>query len=405
MTLRPRLIVFASLVLCAACPGPSGGDGGAGGGTAGGGAGGGGGGTGGPVPFDELCDRLQTGLCGVLDRCGAFSDAGNCDMFLGGSSCAAQQVSSIDAGRVRYDGAQAATCLASLSSATCDLAVLNGSPACDLTFVGLVPSGGVCANDGECAGGHFCRGNMLACGGICTAKIAVGQPVTFGETCVDGAVRFNGVCSLPVGGRGTPCDNPDGGFDTLPCAEPSFCASYTQADGGRTRACGVSDGVAGGVCSDRDAGVSGCGGFTNCDTMTNRCLALAGVGATCPARQFGSTCKVDLWCNGGVAPATCQPLSATGGPCVSDSSCRDGVCNGGSFSTDGGLWTLGSCGAAPQLNQACRDRCAAGLYCDQGLQTCQTLKADRTACGGGDECASGECNTLDGGPSSCGPCR
>jgi hypothetical protein len=406
MNLRALSLGLAGLLSLTACPGPSSGDGGTGGGTHGSGGGTGtGGGSGGSVPLDQLCTELGSNYCDYFVRCGAFESKANCLSVFGpqlsaGGSCAAPQMAGIDAGLIMYNGQAAAQCINSLTSAPCQGFNFGGADICNQVFVGTAPVGGMCGFQGECIPSAFCDTGGASCGGTCRLLVASGQPVGPGQQCVAGNQPWSGICEPEVQPGGN-CAEPDGGFEFLPCVSPSSCYPDFLIDGGMRAIC-TQNATLGQVCNDFDAGIRGCGGFSFCDVTSNRCVVPGGVDAGCGSTgQF--SCKLDLWCNTAASSPVCEPLSPLGGPCVSASSCSNGICDGGS---NGMMPKLGACVALPGVNDPCSGYCATGLFCDFTSSTCQAKKADGQSCIDTNECVSNTCSMpADGGSGTCGPCH
>jgi hypothetical protein len=213
----------------------------------------------------------------------------------------------IAAGRLRYDGEAAATCLGAGRDAIC-----SGLPftdaSCARVFVGLVPEGGHCTGAHDCAGGASCDGPCNA--GCC-----------------------DGTCGAPVTPSPAPVLSPIGG----PCTSHPDCVptAYCERDG----TCHALPDAAGEHC------LFGCTyGDLYCDVSSETCLAYAAIGAACdaahPCVPGDSFCGDDGSCHprpgAGEAcdtmarlcvPATtcqagvCQPRGTTGAPCAADAEC------------------------------------------------------------------------------------
>jgi hypothetical protein len=94
-----------------------------------------------------------------------------------GQSMAAHAQAGVEAGRVVYDGDNAAACLAAMDSASCDaFGQDNDIEACELTFQGQIEAGEDCTDIVECAGDSFCNYGENACPGICAPALAAGEP-------------------------------------------------------------------------------------------------------------------------------------------------------------------------------------------------------------------------------------
>lgn len=77
---------------------------------------------------------------------------------------------SVDAGRVIFDGDDAATCLDAAADITCDQFwgiddTFQDSPTCDTAFIGTVADGGTCTIDDDCSNSaSSCDEELLVCG-------------------------------------------------------------------------------------------------------------------------------------------------------------------------------------------------------------------------------------------------
>jgi hypothetical protein len=110
-----------------------------------------------------------------------------------------------NAGRLRYDGAAAATCFEKLGSAACT--ATSNDPTvvseCAAYFVPLVATGGACSNDEECQTGFCDRPLASSADGACAVVPTTGMPCT--SRCVAGAT-----CDTVMGTCVDP--KPDGSF-------------------------------------------------------------------------------------------------------------------------------------------------------------------------------------------------
>jgi len=92
-----------------------------------------------------------------------------CVANLGANTRADEIQASVDAGRITFNAGAAAACLAFVDGLSCaDFwdSVLTGNPpqpaACETTFIGTVPLGGMCVISDDCAGQTaFC--NSMTC--------------------------------------------------------------------------------------------------------------------------------------------------------------------------------------------------------------------------------------------------
>jgi hypothetical protein len=180
----------------------------------------------------------------------------------------------LDAGRLKYDGALAASCLAKVDgecSALGSSGLTAVDPTCDTVFSGLVADGGECAQDNECATkGSFCaipQGMML---GKCQPLPKEGE-VCPSYQCADGlvcgSVNMVDTCIKPVA-DGQACSG------SLECVS-EYCDFMTSKCAQKKAigdACGISY-----ECKD-----------SYCDSQTMKCTALKADGAAC---MFSDECE------------------------------------------------------------------------------------------------------------------
>jgi hypothetical protein len=354
------------------------------------------------VTLDQFCARTADAECNYLVRCGEYSDGRVClAQYVAMGDCARRLRASVDAGRLSYDSVLTGACLDALLTAPCT--GLTAQPTCDGALIGLVGVDGGCSSDQECTSTAYCHVPRSSCGGVCLPRIQPGHMLPVDGKCVVGALPYEGTCvpEVPVGQS---CAVQDGGFRTLLCAAPATCATRSEDDGGLSAICAVHSDP-GMPCNDFDAGRIGCSQFAICSPSTEICQALLMPGADC-SKSVGGRCQLDLWCNTGLDAPVCEKVSDTGGLCLSDESCLDGLCDGGHPSTDGGLPILGACVPRPQLNEPCSAPvCEAGLYCDTSQHRCLDLKSDGIGCALGSECESGQCITGSSDAGVCGVCE
>ena len=347
------------------------GDGGTGdGGTGDGGAGDGGTGDGGtgdggaspiePIDLSTFCARLAAQGHDYLLECFGFSGERMAYIERAVSRCEAA-ASGVAAGRLAYDGAAAARCVAESRAEGCFTRV---STACDDALVGLVEPGGECYS-GESS--FTCRDGACVttdnvCPGTCVALPEIGAPCLDGAGCGPGAVCLqNGRCGLlPAPGEacasgmcapGATCV-----VDTCrrlathgeePCDDETVCpfpVTICVRDRCRTR---VDFGEpcqlplhcpAGSICRDRT------------------CRAAAVEGEACVADR---ECVSGLHC-AFTEPRTCVPFAEIGAPC------QPIPCTPGASCVFDEATGANRCRARVGLDESCADSfdlCAEGLYC------------------------------------------
>lgn len=214
------------------------------------------------------------------------------------------------------------------------------------------------------------------------------------------------------------------------CVDPSSLRGFecdsqgscVLPDGGRAGGGGGGTGGGGGVGGGGGGAVTGGGGGTSCDsTSCTGCCDDTGAcrggnqqdvcgqaGVACAACASGTHCSAGI----------CQPLTANGGTCGTDTDCASGKCvsaiccdsacvgscetctaagSEGTCSPLAEATTVGACGAyaCDGISGACPTtctasrQCATGHYCAGG--SCAPLKAQGTACASNSECSSNFC--------------
>lgn len=178
---------------------------------------------------------------------------------------------SLDKGRIKYDAVKAAECMAAAKSDCSSIYSLsifgNDSAACKATFVGLVPDGGGCLTNYECAS------PKTWCTGI-GPNGELGKCMTWakaGEECLDEAICDDGlVCLYQPSGKYV-CAAP------LPTGQPCTGNSGECISG----LCGATN-----VCEDLHPVGSACASTLECkdsycDAQTMKCVALKAEGDAC----------------------------------------------------------------------------------------------------------------------------
>jgi hypothetical protein len=199
------------------------------------------------VPLSDFGPRFAAAECARVFRCcsvaqvqalygSSVTDESACVAQLTpvGQFLSTQVQEEQSAGRVRYDGAAAATCFQKVGTAPCTPASndLTSIPPCDEMFVALVATGGVCAGDSECQTGFCDRPLVNDSEGVCAIVPSKGMPCT--RRCAAGATcdTVAGMCVDPM---------PDGSFcivdeDCLSgnCDNPNLTGGTCAAPSGPT---------------------------------------------------------------------------------------------------------------------------------------------------------------------------
>jgi hypothetical protein len=149
----------------------------------------------------------------------------------------------------------------------------------------------------------------------------------------------------------------------------------------------------------------GCAASNYCDTTTDTCKPLQGVGGTCTA---SSQCMKDMFCQftGGTGPGTCQMLLAGGEACTSSASCESdecfpGTCSGTTVSCYTSSQCNGTCSSGPFVGEFCTtdtsceghcsvtttDTCASSVSCP-ATESCVLYTCNHPTCDGDIVCAA-----------------
>jgi hypothetical protein len=319
------------LVFCVGCSGGQGASTGVSGqsGADGSATGGAGGTAGGVLTADNFGMAFEDALCGPEVACHVWTNLAACEtgMVFAESMQILSDVAAVHRGTIHFDSTAAAACLAGLPTycfqppvpfkdVNLAVDVFNNIPACATVFTGLVPQGGVCAINTECANQLGCVPNTPSCAtagvaaccpGTCEPQPpglgspqfpTVGQPCNSQAFCVPPAVcgpNLPEVCIMPPA-EGEPCTNDTG------CARlDDFCALQgttticvpTLADGA---ACDPSR-----ILSENCVRADVCGSSNtcvpyappaSCNTPCQAPLICAQtqVGAVCTTAMPGTTC-------------------------------------------------------------------------------------------------------------------
>ena len=299
--------------------------------------------------FEAAVDPLE---CRHLAKCGDIgkSEESSCPTDRAADRAHFPSVldrqKAIAAGTLAFDAAAARSCLDALHALMANdpctpwdspAAVLAG-PSCRGVYRGLVPIGGTCANDLECAGGYCdTRGRNSTCGGSCNPFIATGQPCPSGAGCLpdDACDQFQGgavprTCQPavrpgdPIGtahrsAAGGPC------LTRLSCVPGLLCTGPFQWNGtANVGHCAAPLDV--GQPCDPSIQYSGCAGDLTCDTVSRTCLAAGRAESDC---DYYHPCRAHLYCDFSQQRCVAQP--AYGAPCSNQHGepCDIGYCQGG----------------------------------------------------------------------------
>jgi hypothetical protein len=344
---------------------------------AGGAGGGGGGGTtttdgavsgdGGTDPVEGFLARFFDGLCEKTLRCEeklattaleSFCHPGIRELFL---DTVSRRPASIDP-------AEGEACLTSLESADCSATNFFYSDACQQIFAGLVPAGGSCIADFNCAEGR-CEAMASGCGKVCVTKAGEGKSCdeASGDADCDGALRCRSGTCQPRGLQGEFCE------DTADCAALLWCNTFGQCEPlpNSGEECVVNESTGN---ADPCRGSLVCTLTTATSPEVRRCLA---------GKAVNESCSADAPCASGLRCATsdqlCHTISPPGGGCVSKDDCpRSFEC------------VAQTCVPLPGIGEAC----APTLPCYQGGCVdgeCAYLPAG-SGCDGANGALFGQCS-------------
>lgn len=320
------------------------------------------------IPLDLAAERYGQAYCERLLECSAIGVA-----LLSQSSCEqavwqyrndtlALLDDQVAAGRIAYDDAAMARCLADVRDLPCaDLstALLTDVGRCADAIRGQVAAGAACDDSLECQAGLYCD-TAAGCPGTCQPRVVAGAACTDAEACA----------------AGLDCD--------------TTCQAYGRAGA----ACG-------------DTGLPACAFGFECDGAPGVCQPLtftAALGAACDP-DTGSLCQAGLTCavtDLQQRTYACQPMSAAG------ASCGRGIpnpCPSGQTCVVASGQLTGTCTAQGGAGQPCLSGvlfgCAPGLDCDSATSTCVVLVDNGESCTVADQCANACTGGVCGEPAAC----
>ncbi|MSP93024.1 MAG: hypothetical protein EXR79_14690 [Myxococcales bacterium] len=305
----------------------------------------------------------------------------------------------VASGKLTYNGAAAAACLA-LAVEHCDeLDFVDGPPICQTVFKGNAADGAACGFNVECASNYcFSKEN---CPGLCKKRVALGGKCGDDDKCVAGVVCFGGLCVADTPkDAGADCD-PVKCKPGLYCSSKAKCAPLNKIDapcdivGACTAGLQCIDSGTGGLCKPMPKKGEPCTPDALSDASTQCAVGLVcfndgGEIGTCePKTATGGACVNstqcggwDVHCVGPTGKATCQQLSAKGGPC------QPANVDIGEWSGCLDPWTCsgGVCIDVPSAGQKCADdllkSCADDLMCDLVTPKCVPLPGAGEKCSG-----------------------
>jgi hypothetical protein len=299
---------------------------------------------GGSVSLDDAADVFHAEYCRYLARCGDVPDEATCaGMNLGISNNVDPSLrAAIDAGKVKYNGANLGRCYHAIGDMSCDRTDGSvrsfGGDACSETVIGTVADSGQCALDAECIS-QTCDVPACpdqCCQGTCAATAA-------------GPGDIGAACEL----------NQD-------CKEGAYCDSTTDL-------CAALK-PAGSACQQ----LTECAYNLGCAGTPRTCQALPTLGQACPdgmCRDAGTYCT---------AAKVCAKVGLPGDPCTTRSDCSFYyVCD-----------ATNHCAVGPHEGESCavNTRCADfENFCDSATKICKGRQPDGAACTTSSQCDSNFC--------------
>jgi hypothetical protein len=345
------------------------------------------------IEFDDLFDCVRSMACDFFGSCFFAAPIKYCEyldveIFEDLPAVFAREVlaDAVAAGRVTYDGAAAASCLADLRDMSCTdfmlLMLEDADPfvACGIV-TGTIADGNDCNLNSECVTEYArcereARDAPVCEAGICEAPLPVGGNCSEGGRCVPGAICYEGACRSGL--AGSPCSRPEH------CRHDYFCNNGTCAADFSTNASCTDDSQ----CTYPDS----CIGLELPESTSGNCGRSDRENDPCDGRY---RCGPGLWCDQGTDTAslgTCKPLPVAGEGCTPTEKCRaDARCDAN-----------GQCVEKGDPNATCRDSsegCHFGLYCSNELNQdasgiCLAPAPTNNACSYGGHCQSGFCEEL-----------
>ena len=224
------------------------------------------------LPLESYCVRYVDSACTAAVRCGCVEEAEKnlCVIYLK-TECDREIESTSQSGRYKYDGSEASHCLWAIHRVISDCSLVGDDwpEACGRMFYGIVPEGGACDSDSECARGMACYADL------CTVMPSVGEGCFAGDDCrEDLFCDADGACRPPVGVGGF-CPEGD-----IACEEDLYC-SPTYGD----------------------------------------CQRYPGNGESCD--DSGGSCRDEYYCD---RTRVCRPTKTEGQACEGDEECRSDEC-------------------------------------------------------------------------------
>ena len=345
------------------------------------------------IAITALQASLADAVCASAAKCPGvfpftFASPATCvAIFAGQLTDFTDLISEVQSGKIAYDGAQAAQCVATIRNSCSFFDAQKAPPGCDKTFVGSTADGAACQKNEECKSA-FCNQTSQDCPGVCAPQVASGAACKQSQECSGTLVCSGGKCvdNLPSK-KGGSCDN-------LICDTGLYCDSTTA-----NPVCAELVAI-GAPCSGGGNGGTKCAGdglcSTDIKTGASTCVARAKLGDTCGG-PGATDCEAGLVCvPNDKGASACVTRAKLGEACTSTFQCGtiDTVCG-----------TSGKCEVLPAKGAACTcdvgskggscDAPAGQLYscmppfvCDATSKLCIDAPGKDQPCGQG-KCALG----------------
>lgn len=262
------------------------------------------------LSLDDYERAIVRRWCANFEHCGHLPSEEECHAMP--FSGLGQVKSSVKAGKVHYDGAAAADCIAFYEANT-NACTPVFSTRCVDTFRGTLEIGDACLMPVECKSGSCdmggCDGDGACCRGTC---IAGPRQVALGGNCSDGVCVAGAFCTHRPGDEGLVCHALLKEGET--CGPAGICAFGLF--------CPPIDAGVAQVCMRNPNRGEPCNGLLSCDSAQDLCDPET---LTCvPRRAVGDPCGVEAVCVGYAhcEDSVCVAFPKLGEPCDTDGRCQ-----------------------------------------------------------------------------------
>lgn len=269
------------------------------------------------LAFEQFAETYRQAQCERAVKCGVMPDVETCFGALAQDFAISEAIAATAYGDLTYDPAAAATCIETLTSASCEgfqLLTPDVLEACDQVFGNRRGEGEPCVAAIQCQGiGSICEGACGAgcCEGVCRGVSDAGQ---MGDICSDLAPCAEGLRCLfadvsqmfeciPLAGANEPCVA-YGCIQGYSCDTAGSGRCFAQASTGSACNPALAD-----ACADLNE---------YCSADQQRCVPLPRPGEPCGVNPVAMNyCARMAYCDG----TTCQALPGVGEECAGESAC------------------------------------------------------------------------------------